>query len=187
MAKRVFLIHGWGGTPEGGWRLWLRDNLEKRGFSVSIPKMPETDHPKMRAWVDHLSKTVGEPDENCYFIGHSLGCTTILRYLETLGPDKKVGGSVLVAGPVERKNTDELQNFFTEPFEWEKIKSRCRKFIAIYSDNDSLVSLKNGVILEERLGAKLIVQHGMGHFSGAMDGVKELPIALDSVLELEKL
>lgn len=27
MAKRVFLIHGWEGYPEEGWRPWLKKKL----------------------------------------------------------------------------------------------------------------------------------------------------------------
>lgn len=147
--------------------------------------MPDTDHPKMQEWVDHLSKIVNEPDENCYFVGHSLGCATIFRYLESLRFDKKVGGSVLVAGPVEREKDDDIKNFFLAPFDWNKIRNHCDKFVAIYSDDDPVVPLKDGSFLEERLGAKLIVEHGLGHISSS-DGVTKLPSALDSVLELEK-
>jgi len=34
MAKRAFLIHGWAGSPDEGWRPWLKTELEKRGFRV---------------------------------------------------------------------------------------------------------------------------------------------------------
>ncbi|MBI2580107.1 MAG: alpha/beta hydrolase, partial [Candidatus Aenigmarchaeota archaeon] len=76
--KRAFLVHGWQGSPESGWKPWLRKELKKNGFSVSVPEMPDTAHPRMNAWVPHLAKTVGTPDKNCYFVGHSLGCIAIL-------------------------------------------------------------------------------------------------------------
>jgi esterase/lipase len=47
MQKRVFLIHGWEGYPEEGWRPWLKNELEKIGFTVFVPSMPNTKHPKM--------------------------------------------------------------------------------------------------------------------------------------------
>ena len=47
MSKRVFVIHGWGGYPEEGWKPWLKKELEKRGFTVFVPAMPDTEHPKM--------------------------------------------------------------------------------------------------------------------------------------------
>ena len=96
--KRVILVHGWEGNPEKNWFVWLRKELEKRGFTVIVPAMPNTMNPTMNAWVPHLSKTAGIPDQDAYFVGHSVGCITILRYLETLQNNQKVGGTVLVAG-----------------------------------------------------------------------------------------
>jgi len=96
--KRAFIIHGWGGSPEEGWLLWLKNELEKREFEVYVPGMPDSKHPKMDAWLERLKKDVGTPDENCYFVGHSLGCISILRYLEGLSQDQQIGGAVLVAG-----------------------------------------------------------------------------------------
>jgi predicted alpha/beta hydrolase family esterase len=183
--KRAFLIHGWEGHPEEGWRPWLRSGLEKRGFSVFIPEMPDTDHPKMNAWVNHLSETVGTPDSECYLIGHSLGCIAILRYLETLKGGQDIGGAVLVAGFSENVGIDEIASFFTTPLDWDKIKSRCRSFIAIHSDNDPYVPLKHGGIFKEKLGAEIIAKHGMKHFSGD-DGITELPVVLDSILKISR-
>jgi len=189
MKKKAFLIHGWGGYPNEGWRLWLRKELEKRGFEVFIPAMPETKTPTIGKWVPYLSKVVEEPDKNCYFVGHSLGCITILRYLETLDKNQKVGGIVLVAGfgtDLEYKGyKGELSSFFSTPVNWEEIKKHCRKFVAIHSDNDPWVSIKNNALFKEKLEAESIIEHRMKHFSGD-DNVFELPIALDSVLKLAR-
>ncbi|MBI2529833.1 MAG: alpha/beta hydrolase, partial [Candidatus Diapherotrites archaeon] len=140
MVKRAFLIHGFRGRPNRGWRPWLKKELGKLGFSVSVPAMPDANNPKMNAWVKHLADVVGTPDKDCYFIGHSLGCITILRYLESLGKNKKVGGAVLVAGFSDDLGIKELHDFFTRPVDWKKIKSNCRKFVAIHSDNDPYVA-----------------------------------------------
>jgi len=144
MTKRVFLIHGWEGYPEEGWRPWLKNELEKRGFTVIVPAMPDTKHPKMNAWLKHLRKVVGTPDKDCYFVGHSLGCITILRYLETLKANQKIGGAVLVAGFTSSLGYQELESFFKKPINWKKIKSHCKEFVAIHSDNDPYVSLHYG-------------------------------------------
>ncbi len=179
--KRAFIIHGWQGYPEEGWRPWLRKELEKRKFSASVPTMPDTDHPKMDGWVSHLSDTVGVPDEGCYFVGHSLGCIAILRYFETISVN--VGGAVLVAGFADNLGIKELSTFFTKPVDWGKIKSVCKNFAAIHSDDDPYVPPKNGDIFKKNLNAKIIVEHGMKHFSGD-DGIFELPSALKAVLDM---
>lgn len=147
--------------------------------------MPDANRPKMDAWLTHLRKLVGNLDGNCFFVGHSLGCITILRYIETLEKGKKIGGTVLVAGFSDTLNYKELGTFFTKPIEWEKIKSHCENFVAIFSDNDPYVPLKHAEIFKEKLGAEIIIEHNMKHFSGD-DGVNELPVALESVLKISE-
>ncbi len=185
MAKRIFVIHGWEGDPKNGWYPWLKTNLEKKEFTVFVPEMPNTYHPQMDEWLEHLKKIVVQPDENCYFIGHSLGCITILRYLESLKENQRIGGAIFFAGFTDDLGYKELSNFFVKTIQWDKIRPHCRKFIAIHSDNDPYVSLKYGDIFKKKLNADVIVQHNMKHFS-ADDGITELPIALDSILKISK-
>lgn len=191
MKRQVFLIHGWEGYPEEGWRPWLKKELEKRGFEVFIPVMPDTAAPTMEKWVPYLSQLVGQPDKNCYFVGHSLGCITILRYLETLKENQMIGGVVLVAGfgtDLEYEGyKGEISSFFSTPVNWKKVKKHCKKFVAIHSGNDPWVaSIKHNALFKEKLGAKAIMEHNMKHFSGD-DGIFKLPSVLKAILELAKI
>ena len=70
--------------------------LEKKGFHVEVPAMPDTDNPKIESWVSFLKKTIKNPGKDTYLIGHSIGCQAILRYLQ--GINSKIGGVVFVAG-----------------------------------------------------------------------------------------
>ena len=185
-------MHGWGGSPEEGWRPWLKTELEKRGFEVYVPAMPDTNYPKLDAWLNQLAKTVGAPDERCFFVGHSLGCITILKYLEGLSDGQKIGGVVLVAGFTdmeiivgEDENIDIISNFFKTGVDFEKVKSHCEKFVAIHSDNDPYVPLRYGDIFKEKLNAEVIIKENMRHFSGD-DGINELPCGLDAVLRISQ-
>lgn len=181
--KRAVLIHGWEGVPEEGWRPWLRQELEKKGFTVFVPAMPDTEHPVMDKWVGKLAEVVGTSDKELFLVGHSLGNITILRFLETLEKDQEIGGAVLVAGFSDNLGFKELDSFFTKPVDWDKINSHCKKFIAINSDNDKYVPLKHGDIFKEKIGAEVIVKHNMGHI-GVDDNVTELPDVLESVLKI---
>lgn len=187
--KRVFIVHGWEGSPEGSWRPWLKRKLEEKGFIVSVPQMPDNMNPTMNKWVTYLTKIVGSPDENCYFVGHSLACITILRYLETLKEGQKVGGAVFVAGFSHDLDFEgykgELSSFFQAPVNWGKIKEHCNKFVAIHSDDDPYVPIEHNAIFKEKLGAESIIMHNMKHFSGD-DGINELPIALESLLKIAR-
>ncbi len=181
MTPRAFLIHGWAGSPEEAWRPWLRDELEGRGFEIKMPAMPDAAHPEMEAWVKALSQTVGDVDENCFFVGHSLGCIAILRYLETLPKDVKIGGMVLVAGFTSHLGIKDLASFFERPIDWEAIRSHGGRITAIHSDNDFYVSLHYADFFKKELGAKIVIEHGRGHFSGS-DGITQLPSALEAIL-----
>ncbi len=184
--KRVFIIHRWEGYPEEGWYPWLKKELEKNGFEVFVPAMPNTNEPKIEEWVNFLTNLVGEPDKNTYFIGHSIGCQTILRYLEKLN-GKKVGGVIFVAGWFILSNLEtEEEKIIAKPWletsiNFEKIKKTTNNFIAIFSDNDPYVPIEDKDIFKEKLGAEIIIENNKGHFSGE-DGVTELPAALNSIL-----
>src|SRR3990167_8494541 len=92
--KRIFIVHGWGGYPGEGWFPWLKKELETRGFVVSIPQLPDAENPRIEGWVAKLAETVNVPDENTYFVGHSIGCPTIAHYLQSLPAGVMVGGAV---------------------------------------------------------------------------------------------
>lgn len=190
MTKRAFIVHGWSGNPQEGWFPWLKEELEKKGFDVSIPAMPHPDEPVIADWVSHLASEVGLPDSDTYFIGHSVGCQTILRYLETL--DTIVGGTVCVAGwfTLSDLETDEEKiigkPWLQTPIDFEKVKQVCPRITALFSDDDEVVPLQaNRPAFQEKLGANIVVETGKGHFSGS-DGVTELPSALQAVLDMSK-
>jgi predicted alpha/beta hydrolase family esterase len=182
--KRVFVVHCWGGKPNTRWYPWLKTELESKNFNTYVPAMPNTQHPRMNAWINHLKKVVGTPDKNCYFVGHSVCCIKILRYLETI--NVKVGGVVMVAGFATGLGYEDLESFFEKPINWKKIKLNCKKFVAIHSDNDPYVSLHYGTdIFKDKLNANLIIEHNKGHFSTDKN-VTKLPSALQAVLKLSK-
>ena len=80
MNPRVFIVHGWGAYPQDDWIPWLKGQLEDKGCEVYNPSMPDTEHPQIETWLSFLANLVGDVDENTYFVGHSIGCQTILRY-----------------------------------------------------------------------------------------------------------
>ena len=189
--NRAIIVHCWGGVPEYCWYPWVKKELEAKGFKVDVPALPETDAPNLAKWLPVLQQVAGEPDENLYIIGHSVGCITILRYLELLAEGQKVGGVVLVAGFTDDLREideieDELKSFFQTPIQWDLIKSRAKKFTIIHSDNDPYVPLKHADTFIEKLGAELIMKPGFKHFSGPIDqedSCLELPEVVTSVLK----
>lgn len=189
--KRVFIVHGWGGYPEEGIFPHLKKELESRGFSVSAPFMPEPLNPKIETWVNFLDKQIRTPDENTFLFGHSIGAPAILRYLESLPEEMKIGGAVFLAGWVhltneayEAEGDEEIAKSWLEtPIDWNKIKTHSNKFVAIFSDDDPFVPLSDSEIFKNNLDAKIVIEHNKGHFSGS-DGINELSSALNAILEM---
>ncbi len=191
MKKRVFIIHGWGGFPEEAWFPWLKKELEQKGFEVTVPIMPNPAEPKIETWVPHLASLVGEPDEQTYLVGHSIGCQTIMRYVASLD-GKKIGGILLVAGFFELIKLDDNEDeeillpWIETPFDYQKITKSTNNVTAIFSDNDQWVPLKNVETFKERLGnPTIIVEHNKQHFSES-SGIKELPSVLEAILKYDQ-
>ena len=192
MKKRIYIAHGWDGYPEEGWFPWLKKELEAKGFDIYVPQLPEAGSPRIHNWVPKLAEVVGTADENTYFVGHSMGCQTIVRYLESLPEGVKIGGAIFVAGFFKRltgleddpdvQETD--KHWLGTPLDLVKVKSHLPKSVAIFSDNDPYVPLDNQDDFRDKLGSEIIIEHKKGHFSGGSDGVTELPIVLQSILKL---
>ena len=187
--KKAIIVHCWSGYPEYCWYPYVKKELEKNDFEVFIPAMPDTDEPKLVKWLPKLQEIAGEVDTDTFLIGHSLGCVTIMRFLESLSVGQKVGGVVFVAGFTDDLGFDELKNFFETSIDLDKVKSKAESFVAIASDDDPYVPLDRKDVLKEKLGAEVIVKHNAKHFSGAVDGESsciELPDVVESVLKIAK-
>ena len=180
---RVFLIHGYGGSPNEGWRPWLRGELEERGYEVVIPAMPDTHHPRVGPWVQALHDAIGEPRPDDVFVGHSLGCIAIIRYLLTLARGQTVGQCIFVAGFYEELGPEyeKLRSFLDSPIDWPHVRAACPSFSVIHSDDDTAVPVYCARNLAVALEVPMELQTGYGHFSGD-DGITELPIVLEKIV-----
>lgn len=146
--------------------------------------MPNTDEPEIEKWVPFLAKQVKNPDKDTYFIGHSIGCQTILRYLETA--KGKIGGIVFVAPWFNLKNLEPEEKSIAKPWleipiDCKKILTRTKRIVAIFSDNDEVVPLNDSKIFKKKLKAKVIIERKKGHFND-----RRYPTILKLILGLIK-
>jgi hypothetical protein len=182
--KKVIIVHRWEGSAEADWYPWLKNELEKKGYKVNVLEMPNPETPVIEEWVGYLKDSIGEVDENTVLIGHSVGCQTILRFLEQANDEVKVGKVLLVApwlnlvnlsGPEE----EEIAKPWLEtPIDFQKVKDKSDKFIAWFSDNDPWVPASDAKLFESKLGANVFIEKSEGHFTEE-DSVVELPELLE--------
>ena len=188
--KKIFIVHRWGGSPKEPMLAWLATELKKKNYEVHSLEMPHPEEPTIDDWTAKLNEEVKNLDKDTYFIGHSIGCQTILRYLEK---QKHVcGGAVLIAGwftlqGLETKEEEKIAEPWLEtPIDFDKILRNLPKLIAIFSDNDQFVPLDNKDIFKEKLNAEIHVEHNKGHFTES-DGVTSSALIVKSLLKMSEI
>lgn len=160
--------------------------LEKREVYACALAMPKPERPDCVEWVNEITRAIERcPEDEIYLIGHSLGGPAILRYLEKTDI-KQIGGVVLVSSPSEKNSNRKIDSFFNTDFDFERIKSNCKKFSIIHGDNDPNVSISNAEHLSQMLDGKLIIVQNGGHLNGSAGWFK-LPQCLESLVELMEL
>ncbi|HET9946471.1 MAG TPA: alpha/beta hydrolase [Patescibacteria group bacterium] len=174
--KNAIIFHGTGETPNHYWYPWLKKELEKRGFSVSIPQLPDTDHPDVKKWLPVALQE--DYSEETIVIGHSAGSTLILALLETVkSPIKQ---AILTAAFYE--NLPEFSEPIIKPhYDWTTIKKNSNEIIVVNSDNDPWgCTPEVGLDLLGKIGGTLIVPHGEGHMGSDTfnQPMKEFPLLL---------
>ena len=185
--KRIVIVHQWMAGAQGDWRPWLKSELERLGYKVLLPEMPDIDTPVIEKWVAKLAEVVGKPDSDVYFIGHSIGCQAILRYLEMI--DTPIGGAIFVAGWFNLENFEDEETakiakpWIETPIDFEKVKSVLSKSTLIISDDDPFGCFEKNKQKFSELGSKIVVLPKAGHIT-TEDGYTTLPQAVE---ELQKL
>lgn len=162
MTKGVLIIHGWEASSKDHWFLEEKQRLEKLGYKVTVPDMPNTLHPKRGEWVKVIEDF--NPGESSILIGHSLGGVAILRYLEIA--DKKAGECIFIATPIRKlgEGYGGIENFLEGDFDWNKIKENVGKPVVFNQNQDPAVPLQHGKDLANNLGAELVITDGNDHF-----------------------
>lgn len=112
-------------------------------------------------------------------IGHSSGAVAILHLLQELQEGIKVNAAFMVGAFKGEEGVTSRREFFPKPFDFEEIKSHCKKFVFIHSDNDPYCPLGDAEFLSEKLDGELVVEKGQGHFNlEAGPQYKEFPLLL---------
>lgn len=142
------------------------------------------DAPVIEEWLSHLAEIAGEYDEETVFVGHSIGCQAILRFIEKIG--KKAKAAIFVAGwfNLENLESGEEENiarpWIETPIDLNKVKELLPKSTLIISDNDPYGALEFNKQKFNELGSKVVVAHNAGHFT-VDDGFAELSLVLEEI------
>lgn len=102
MKKTVLFIHSAGpqGKEQGSSKLsgYLQNKLGN-DYHLVFPEMPDPENPKYIHWKDKLSEELNRLDGELVLIGHSLGGSTLFKYLSEESCRLTISGLFIIASP----------------------------------------------------------------------------------------
>ncbi|MFH1457052.1 MAG: alpha/beta fold hydrolase [Patescibacteria group bacterium] len=172
----VLLIHGLTGHSKENWFPWFRETLEKIGYNVLIPDMPNSNHPNLEEWLKELSKFKDLLDEKSVVVGHSLGAVTACHFIDRnnlklnklilvapTGKSERDWKGVLDAG-FTKEDVDILNKFDDAIVNLDKVASLVGEKIMYFSENDPYIPL---TVKDDynKLNATVNILKNKGHFN----------------------
>ncbi|QSQ17775.1 RBBP9/YdeN family alpha/beta hydrolase [Myxococcus landrumensis] len=184
MSRSLVIVHRWDGRPNTDFYPWLSERLRQPPApfdTVLTLDMPQPSAPTIDGWVSTLTRTLGTvPEPSTVFLGHSVGCQAILRYLATLPEGHRVEGAVFVAGWFDvARRWDTLQPWLDTPIDFARVRAALGRRVVLLSDGDPFTPdwRRNSQRWEEHLGAEVRVIPGARHFNNPRE-----PAVLEAVL-----
>ncbi|MFD2700657.1 RBBP9/YdeN family alpha/beta hydrolase [Paenibacillus shunpengii] len=176
--KKVYIIHGYGASPTNHWFPWLSETLSEKEISADILKMPTPLAPKVNEWLDYLSENA-VINSNTFFVAHSLGCISLLKYLHQSGLKTQIGGIVLVSGFLKSLPIlPEIDEFVQEQPDYNQIIQIAKKRAVIAAKDDNIVPFSYSKELSDKIQADFYAVEKGGHFLDT-EGFITLPIVHD--------
>ncbi len=176
---KALIFHGTLGSPEGNWFPWLKSTLEKKGWDISVPRLPTPDQSPEK-WKQALEKQVETPKDTDIIIAHSSGVTFTLHLLEEgfIRP-KKV---IFISGLIDNIGNEEYDAlnapFIDKEFNWETIQKNCHEIIILHGDNDPYVPTEQAEKIAKNLNIPLQIIKNGGHLNTEA-GYTEFPEILE--------
>ncbi|MEK6914678.1 MAG: class I tRNA ligase family protein [Nanoarchaeota archaeon] len=167
-------------TYDKNWIPWIKKELTKRGINTTTPLMPEPWKSDYNKWKGEFEKL--KINENSVLIGHSCGCSFLVRWL---GETKKIVNKLILVAPAKITNKEDRKSFYEYTID-KTIKERVKDFIIFTADNEENRHRKSAKIFNEALDGKLIELKGRGHY--VLDDMKteEFPELLKEIISKEK-
>ncbi|WP_133534601.1 RBBP9/YdeN family alpha/beta hydrolase [Tenacibaculum caenipelagi] len=181
----IYLIHGYTASPDSNWFQNFKQSLENDFIEVSILEMPDSLAPKLNDWVSYMENHIKEIDENTIFIGHSLGCISILNFLNKF-KTTKIKGLFLISGFVESSPIPELIEFLKPKLNYNHLKEITKTRVAISAIDDDIIPYQYSKTMAEKLDAKFTLLKKGKHFIDR-DGFTKFPFLVKEISTLVNL
>ncbi len=188
-SDNCIVIHGCPSDPEKAmnpdmrtydthWIPWIKKELIEHGIPTDTPLMPTPWAPKYTVFKNEFEKY--PVSENTILIGHSCGCTFLVRWL---GESKQVIKKLVLVAPwkISDQNDPFKKTFYDFEID-ESITSRVQEIILFTADDEEEDGKKGLVMFHDALGGKVIELQDRGHYTFGDMGTEEFPELLQEVL-----
>jgi predicted alpha/beta hydrolase family esterase len=180
---KAVILHGTANDHTGNWFPWLKQELLKLGLEdVWVPDLPGSGRPDIKRYTEYLLSKNWDFKNNL-LVGHSSGSVEIMGLLLALPEGITIDTAVLVGTYKGDLGRDDLRATAAD-FDYQKIKSKAKKFIVVHSDNDPYCPLDGAKWVAQQLDAKFVLMPGFAHFGIQQDPkFKEFPELLQIIKE----
>jgi len=179
---KIYLIHGYTASPDSNWFQDFKKKLEKENIEIFILNMPNSQSPKLSEWINHLEKSIKDIDENTIFVGHSLGCVTILNFLNNTNAII-IKGLFLVSGFVESSPIPALNEFVKPRLNYNYLQQLTPNRFSISAIDDDIIPYKYSKTMAEKLNASFTLLKEGKHFIDR-DNFTEFPFLIEEIKKL---
>jgi len=164
--KNALILHGTNANSKSNWFPWLKEELEKKGWKVWVPDLPQSNKPSIKRYNAFIFSNKGwKFNDNSLLIGHSSGAVAILGILQHLPKNIVVDTCILVGSFKDDLGWETLKGLFEVDFDFARIKRHSKRFVFIHSDDDPYCPLEHAKYLSEKLEGELIILNNQGHFN----------------------
>lgn len=178
----ILILHGILGKAGENWAQWLNDELKARGYDVTMPTLPNANHPDREECFKAVQKAAGT-SKDLIIVAHSLGATSALDFIERL-PDK-VKALISVSGFTIDYGLGLNSYFLREKsINFSRVKDNLDQAYVFYGDNDPYVVQQALKALAEDLEVTPTVVKNGGHLNAAA-GFNKFPELLSTVLKIK--
>ncbi|XP_019399605.1 PREDICTED: putative hydrolase RBBP9 [Crocodylus porosus] len=171
--------NGAGNVEISNWYGWVQKQLEKMpGFQCLLRNMPDPITARESIWLPFMESEL-HCDKQTIIIGHSSGAAAAMRYSET----HQVYAIILVSAYTSDlgDNNERASGYFNRSWQWEKIKSNCRRIIQFGSTDDPFLPWSEQQEVADGLAAELHKYTDRGHFQNTQ--FQELVSVVKGILD----
>lgn len=145
--KKALILHGWWGNSKENWFPWIEKQLEKKGYEVIIPDLPNSNYPVIEEHLEVIKNTGLTGGD--LLIGHSGWCKLWLQHIEQ---NDLQWLSVIFVAPTYNDIADELwetilwdafvslSNYNNTILNFFKLNRALNAYVVMLSDDDPYIN-----------------------------------------------